>query len=264
MLYSSRSSNVDMHYANGNREPSPFATGTHNNSNGNYVYPSSRARITLQSKFGGMHVLSRARELNSLESTHTPRDNLTTTVFMLYSEISSPLHDLFTLHKRATKYCDADTKVAGVCDVRLPRSYTYAELSLKLLDSLDIMCREPLKTDYYVKIDDDLIMSESMLDRMIRKMATTDCQVAGSIALDYAFYWPEGQIYIFTRCILETACKNMPYIADVYPNEDITFGLLLNSTDTSMFCDNMWPRNHWHKHYSDSRVEINYTRRRRQ
>ncbi|KAJ2506948.1 hypothetical protein GGI11_006504 [Coemansia sp. RSA 2049] len=222
-----------------------------------HVYPSSRTNITLKEKINGMHVLSKVKGLSRLEPTYIPRDDITTTVYMLYSDISSPLYDLFTLHKRATKYCDVDTTAEG-CDIRLPRSYTYDELSLKMLDSLDIMCRAPHKTDYYVKIDDDLIMSESMLDKIIRKMATTDCQVTGSIALDYAFYWPEGQMYIFTRNILETACKNMPYITDVYPNEDITFGLLLNSTDPGMFCSNGWPRNHWHKHYSDRRVEINY------
>ncbi|KAJ2400527.1 hypothetical protein GGI23_001983 [Coemansia sp. RSA 2559] len=117
---------------------------------------------------------------------------------------------------------------------------------------------ETEKTDFYVKIDDDLIMSESKLDEILKVMAATDCQVAGGIALDYGFYWPLGQVYIFKRTIMEMICPQLPVTNVFHSSEDITFGSLLNSTDKSMFCGLNKPKNHWHKDYKDQRVEIKY------
>ncbi|KAJ1791288.1 hypothetical protein LPJ59_005016 [Coemansia sp. RSA 2399] len=176
---------------------------------------------------------------------------------MFRGDISSPLYDLFALHKRATRYCDNDTTVDG-CNVKLPNNYKWGNLSDKLLDALEVMCKEPEKTDFYVKIDDDLIMSESKLDEILKAMATTDCQVAGGIARDFGFYWPVGQIYIFKRAILEKICPQLPVTDVFHSSEDITFGSLLNSTDKSMFCSVVTPTNHWHKNYKDQRVEVKY------
>ncbi|KAJ2668328.1 hypothetical protein GGI25_006462, partial [Coemansia spiralis] len=112
------------------------------------------------------------------------------------------------------------------CDVKLPNNYKWGNLSYKLLDSLKVMCGSPNKTDFYVKIDDDLIMPESKLEEIIRKMATTECQVAGGIAVDFPFYWAVGQIYIFKRSVFEDICKRLtPKV--IHPgSEDITFGVL--------------------------------------
>ncbi|KAJ2389913.1 hypothetical protein GGI23_005733 [Coemansia sp. RSA 2559] len=198
-----------------------------------------------------------AAELSSLNSAHAVPEHITTTIFMFRGDFSSPLFDLFTLQKRAIKFCDNDTKAEG-CDIHLARSYKWETLSSKLVDSLETMCKSMKRTDFYVKIDDDLIMSESKLEEVIRKMATTDCQVAGGIAVDYPFYWPVGQIYIFKRAIFDAICRKLPTPAKLYSSEDITFGMLLNSTNTNMFCSLDEPKNHWHKHYSDQRVKIDY------
>ncbi|KAJ2668124.1 hypothetical protein GGI25_006482, partial [Coemansia spiralis] len=220
--------------------------------------PSSRVKLSLFGHPGLQSpILPAVKELSSLDSVYPAKPNISTTVFMFRSDFSSPYHDIFALHERAVKYCDKGTSVGG-CDVKLPGNYKYETLSLKLLDTLDVMCRSTERTDYYVKIDDDLIMSNSMLEQIIRKMSTTDCQAAGRIALDYEFYWVEGQMYIFTKSILNRICKNLPDVTDVYPNEDITFGYVLNTTDTNSFCDINVPRHFWHKHYNDQRVEINY------
>ncbi|KAJ2867975.1 hypothetical protein GGI22_000928, partial [Coemansia erecta] len=196
-------------------------------------------------------------ELHSLEPVREAPEKVTSTIFMFRGDFSSSLYDLFVLHKRATRYCDKDTTVDG-CDVKLPGSYKWDNLSDKLLDALDIMCKEPEKTDFYIKLDDDLIMSESKLEEILKVMAATDCQVAGGIARDYGFYWPVGQIYIFKRAILEKICPQLPVTNVFHSSEDITFGSLLNSTDKSMFCSLNKPKKHWHKDYSDQRVEIKY------
>ncbi|KAJ1662834.1 hypothetical protein EV178_005531 [Coemansia sp. RSA 1646] len=184
-------------------------------------------------------------------------ENITSTVFMFRGDFSSDFYDLFSLQKRAVRYCDNDTTISG-CDVKLPRNYKWGTLSSKLLDALEVMCKAPKKTDFYVKIDDDLIMSESKLDEVIKRMSTTDCQVSGRIARDFEFYWAVGQIYIFKRAILETICAKLPITRQLHGSEDISFGSFINSTDRSMFCDLDTPRNHWHKDYSDKRIKIEY------
>ncbi|KAJ2512503.1 hypothetical protein GGI11_004600 [Coemansia sp. RSA 2049] len=198
-----------------------------------------------------------AEMLYKLKPVREAAENITSTVFMFRGDFSSDFYDIFTLHKRATRYCDKDTTVDG-CDVRLPRNYKWWTLSSKLVDALEVMCKEPEKTDFYVKIDDDLIMSERKLDEVIRRMAATDCQVAGGIAADHGYYWPVGQVYIFTRAILERLCLLYPITRELHSSEDITFGRLLNSSDTSMFCNLDRPRNHWHKDYKDRRVRISH------
>ncbi|KAJ2856190.1 hypothetical protein GGI22_003893 [Coemansia erecta] len=202
-------------------------------------------------------LLPRVKELYSLEPVRTAPENITTTVFMFRGDFSSDFYDLFALQKRAIRYCDNDTTVEG-CDVKLPRNYKWGTLSYKLLDALEQMCNSPEKTDFYVKIDDDLIMSDSMLDEVIKVMATTNCQVSGSIARDFGFYWPVGQIYIFKRAILEQVCAKLPITRQLHGSEDITFGSFINSTDRTMFCNLENPKNHWHKDYKDQRVEIRY------
>ncbi|KAJ1662836.1 hypothetical protein EV178_005533 [Coemansia sp. RSA 1646] len=202
-------------------------------------------------------LLPRVNELYSLKPVREASENITSTVFMFRGDFSSPFYDLFSLHKRATRYCDKDTKISG-CNVKLLRSYRWGTLSDKLLDVLEHMCKTPKRTDFYVKIDDDLVMSESKLDEVIKVMATTDCQITGGIARDYGFYWPVGQIYIFKRAILEKICPQLPVTNVFHPSEDITFGSLLNTTDRSMFCNLDNPTNHWHKNYNDHRVKIKY------
>ncbi|KAJ1765380.1 hypothetical protein LPJ74_006369, partial [Coemansia sp. RSA 1843] len=196
-------------------------------------------------------------DLYSLKPVREASENITSTVFMFRGDFSSDFYDLFSLQKRAVRYCDNDTTISG-CDVKLPRNYKWGTLSSKLLDALEVMCKAPKKTDFYVKIDDDLIMSESKLDEVIKRMSTTDCQVSGRIARDFEFYWAVGQIYIFKRAILETICAKLPITRQLHGSEDISFGSFINSTDRSMFCDLDTPRNHWHKDYSDKRIKIEY------
>ncbi|KAJ2564960.1 hypothetical protein IW140_005542 [Coemansia sp. RSA 1813] len=184
-------------------------------------------------------------------------NNITTTVFMFRGDFSSPFYDIFALHKRATRYCDKDTTIDG-CDVKLPRNYRWGNLSDKLVDALEHMCKAPEKTDFYVKADDDLIMSDSKLDEVIRVMSTTDCQVAGGIMSSQGFYWPLGQVYIFKREILEQFCQKFPITMKLHSSEDISFGMILNSKDTSRFCNLNTPANHWHINYEDHRVKIKY------
>ncbi|KAJ2008336.1 hypothetical protein GGI04_001179 [Coemansia thaxteri] len=138
------------------------------------------------------------KNLFSLESTIPVKDRITTTSFMFRGDFSSPIHDLFVLHKRALKICDKDTKADG-CDIKLANNYTWFTLGAKLLDTLEILCKvdDDKKTDFYIKYDDDLLMSETKLEEIIRKMASTRCQFAGGIALDFPYYWAVGQIYIF-------------------------------------------------------------------
>ncbi|KAJ1767498.1 hypothetical protein IW140_005459 [Coemansia sp. RSA 1813] len=208
-------------------------------------------------EYKGKPHLPAADELYSLKPVREASEDITSTVFMFRGDFSSPLYDLFSLHKRATRYCDKDTNADG-CDVKLPRNYKWSNLSDKLLDALEHMCKAPEKTDFYVKIDDDLIMSESKLDEVMKVMATTDCQIAGGIARDYGFYWAVGKIYIFKRAILEKICSQVPITNMYFIGEDMTFGSLLNTTDRSMFCNLGRPQNHWHKDYEDHRVTIKY------
>ncbi|KAI9503072.1 hypothetical protein BX070DRAFT_224679 [Coemansia spiralis] len=195
--------------------------------------------------------------MDSLRSKHSVPDKISTTIFMFRGDFSSPLYDLFTLQKRAIKFCDKDTSVAG-CDVRLPNNYKWGTLSAKLMDALDVMCKSNAKTDFYVKIDDDLIMSEARLEEIIRKMAATDCQVAGGIARDFPYYWAVGQIYVFKREIFDYVCTQLPPKFELHSSEDIMFGRLINSTDRSRFCSLDKPQNHWHKKYKDQRLKIEY------
>ncbi|KAJ2514725.1 hypothetical protein GGI11_000850 [Coemansia sp. RSA 2049] len=196
-------------------------------------------------------------ELYSLKRVRKVPEKVTSTIFMFRGDFSSDLYDLFAIQKRATRYCDKDTTVDG-CDVKLAKNYKWGTLSEKLFDSLELMCKAPEKTDFYVKIDDDLIMPESKLEDAMRTMAATDCQVAGGIAVDYGFYWAVGQIYIFKRAVLEKICPQLPVTNIFHSSEDISFGSLLNTTDKSMFCNLHKPENHWHKKYKDRRVEIKY------
>ncbi|KAJ2004566.1 hypothetical protein H4R26_002439 [Coemansia thaxteri] len=201
-----------------------------------------------------------ANELSSLQSILPVKNHITTTVFMFRGDFSSPLHDLFVLHKRAMKICDKDTKADG-CDIKMAKNYKWGTLANKLVDTLDMFCNysRDKKTDFYVKIDDDLIMSESELEKSIRKMTSTNCLVAGGIAVDYPFYWPVGQIYIFKRSVFDTICKRIPNYKTQYPDhEDITLGALFNSTVTDEFCSLDRPAGHWHKEYKDQRVKISY------
>ncbi|KAJ2004565.1 hypothetical protein GGI02_000898 [Coemansia sp. RSA 2322] len=200
------------------------------------------------------------KNLFSLESTIPVKDRITTTSFMFRGDFSSPIHDLFVLHKRALKICDKDTKADG-CDIKLANNYTWFTLGAKLLDTLEILCKvdDDKKTDFYIKYDDDLLMSETKLEEIIRKMASTRCQFAGGIALDFPYYWAVGQIYIFKRSIFDTACRNLPTFArEGLHSEDILMGRLINSTNTNAFCSLESPKNHWHASYNDQRVEIKY------
>ncbi|KAJ2487853.1 hypothetical protein EV174_000284 [Coemansia sp. RSA 2320] len=74
-----------------------------------------------------------------------------------------------------------------------------------MADTLSVFCgySDDKKTDFYVKIDDDLIMSPSELDDIIRHMAATPCQYAGGMYTRDGFYWATGQIYIFTRAVFD-------------------------------------------------------------
>ncbi|KAJ2504733.1 hypothetical protein GGI11_007255 [Coemansia sp. RSA 2049] len=89
-------------------------------------------------------------------------------------------------------------------------------------------------------------------------MAATDCQVAGGIIPSRNYYWPLGQVYIFKRAMLEKICQLYPITWSLHSSEDITFGRLLNISDTSMFCNLNKPDNHWHINYKDRRFELNY------
>ncbi|KAJ2003824.1 hypothetical protein GGI04_002828, partial [Coemansia thaxteri] len=122
------------------------------------------------------------KELSSLESILPVRKHPTSTLFMFRGDFSSPYYDIFALHKRATRICDKDTK-AGGCDIKLAKNYKWGTLAEKLVDTLDLFCKhsDSKKTDFYVKIDDDLIMPESKLDEILAKMASTHCQFAGGI-----------------------------------------------------------------------------------
>ncbi|KAJ1737411.1 hypothetical protein LPJ72_000518 [Coemansia sp. Benny D160-2] len=202
-------------------------------------------------------LLPYVKELYSLEPVREAPKKITSTLFMFRGDFSSNLYDVFALQKRATRYCDNDTRADG-CDVRLPRNYKWGTLSSKLADTLELICKAPEKTDFYVKIDDDLIMSESKFDEVLKIMSTTDCQVAGGIARDYGFYWPLGQMYIFKRAILEQICAKLPVEKLFHPHEDIAFGSFLNSTDKSMFCNLNFPPNHWHRKYKDRRLQIKF------
>ncbi|KAJ2505491.1 hypothetical protein GGI11_006989 [Coemansia sp. RSA 2049] len=198
-----------------------------------------------------------AEELSALAPVRPAPKKVTTTVFMFRGDFSSPLFDLFTLQKRAIKFCDNETKVEG-CDVHLEKSYRWGTLSSKLVDSLKVMCNSMKRTDFYVKIDDDLIMSETELERIIRTMGSTDCQVGGGIAVNYPFYWPVGQIYIFKRAVFDDICQKLPHATNLHSHEDIALGMLINSVDQKMFCSLDKPRSHWHKKYRDQRVRVEY------
>ncbi|KAJ2006255.1 hypothetical protein GGI04_001939 [Coemansia thaxteri] len=209
---------------------------------------------------GHTRVLPIVRQLGDIKPTIPVKDNITTTIYMYRGDFSSPYHDIFALHMKALKICDKDTKTGG-CDVKLKSNYKYGNLSVKTVDTLKMFCQysEDKKTDFYVKVDDDLIMSASKLDEIIRQMAATPCQVAGSIA-DYSpFYWPGGQIYIYTRAALEIACKRLPtFQISQYNAEDVTFGGIINSSDPDTVCNLDAPPNHWHINYKDKRVKIHY------
>lgn len=206
----------------------------------------------------GKQYLSYAPELSNLPDT-LPRSsgNMTSTVFMFRSDFSSPLYDLFALHERAIQVCDKDTKLDG-CDVRLENNYNYTTLSSKLVETLKHLCSSRTRTDFYVKIDDDLIMPQSTLDNLMEKMSTTKCQVGGGIAVDYPYYWPVGQLYIFKRKMMDDICAKLPGFKVELASEDITIGSMWNSTNTEMFCSLDLPANHWHKSYKDHRVSIQY------
>ncbi|KAJ2209850.1 hypothetical protein EV179_006509, partial [Coemansia sp. RSA 487] len=60
-------------------------------------------------------ILPYVKQLSKLKPTHPAPADITTTIFMFRGDFSSPLFDLFTLQKRATKFCDKDTKAEG-CD----------------------------------------------------------------------------------------------------------------------------------------------------
>ncbi|KAJ2384865.1 hypothetical protein GGI23_006837, partial [Coemansia sp. RSA 2559] len=96
-------------------------------------------------------------------------------------------------------------------------------------------------------------MSDSKLDEVIRVMAATDCQVGGGIMAARKFYWPLGQVYIFKRAILEQFCQKFPITRKLHSSEDISFGLILDSSDPNMFCHLNKPANHWHIDYQDQR-----------
>ncbi|KAG2175054.1 hypothetical protein INT43_006116 [Umbelopsis isabellina] len=206
----------------------------------------------------GKQYLPYAPELSSLHDT-VPRSagNITSTVFMLRSDFSSPLYDLFAIHERAIQVCDKDTKLDG-CDVRLKNNYSYTTLSNKLVETLKHLCSSKIRTDFYVKIDDDLIMPQSTLDNILEKMSTTKCQVGGGIAVDYPYYWPVGQLYVFKRKMMDDICAKLPEFKVELTSEDITIGSIWNSTNTEMFCSLDVPKNHWHKSYKDHRVSIQY------
>ncbi|CAN6675186.1 hypothetical protein TRVA0_109S00144 [Trichomonascus vanleenenianus] len=195
--------------------------------------------------------------LESLPPVNVVPEYITSTIFMFRGDFSSNFYDLFSLQKRAIKVCDKNTTIKG-CDMRLSNNYKWDTLSNKLIDTLGTLCNRTEKTDFYAKIDDDLIMSESKFDEIIRKMASTNCQVLGVMSLGYPFYWATGQIYIFKRGILDYACKKIPTFEINHSHEDILFGTLLNSTNRDLFCNLDTPYNHWHIDYEDRRVKIHY------
>ncbi|KAJ2006983.1 hypothetical protein GGI04_001695 [Coemansia thaxteri] len=179
---------------------------------------------------------------------------------MFRGDFSSPYTDIFALHKRATKICDKDTKFSG-CDIKLEKNYKWGTLSNKLVDTLSMYCKYPedKKTDFYVKIDDDLIMPESKLEEVLQKMAETPCQYAGGMISHSGFYWALGQMYIIKRSIFDDICKKLPTYKVTRPDaEDITMGHIVDSQDFNAVCELNKPDNHWHIDYEDQRVKINY------
>ncbi|KAJ2470183.1 hypothetical protein GGI02_003095 [Coemansia sp. RSA 2322] len=161
---------------------------------------------------------------------------------------------------QALKICDKDTKTSG-CDVKLTNNYKYGNLTLKMVETIKMFCNhsEDKKTDFYVKIDDDLIMSPSKLDEIVRHMAATPCQFAGGFYIHLDFYYPSGQIYIFSRAVLDSVCKKLPTARLFSPwAEDLAFGGLVDSHDTNYTCSIKAPANHWHINYKDKRVKVHY------
>jgi hypothetical protein len=215
--------------------------------------------VTFSAAASAAKLLPYAPELSTLEDTklRISSANITSTVFMLRSDSSSPLYDLFALHERAIQFCDKDTKLDG-CDVKLKHNYNFSTLSNKLVETLNYLCSSKIKTDFYIKADDDLIMAQSALDMLLEKMATTKCQVGGGIAVDFPYYWPVGQIYIFKREMMEDICTKLPTFKITDSHEDRTIGQIWNSTDIDKFCSLDEPTNHWHKLYRDNRVTIQY------
>ncbi|PVU87820.1 hypothetical protein BB560_006430 [Smittium megazygosporum] len=178
--------------------------------------------------------------------------------YMFRGPFSSKHIDIFANQLNSDIVCDADYK-DETCTLNLNSNYNWFSLSTKLRDLLVHYCTKDIENTVFVKMDDDLIVSNGQLNKLIERFSKTDCLLAGDIATDYPFYWGLGKLYLFKSSALLKICntevlEEKPFIR----NEDIYMGYLLNITDTSKVCGINKFIDYYHKYYSDHRVRISY------
>ncbi|PVV03347.1 hypothetical protein BB560_002174 [Smittium megazygosporum] len=178
--------------------------------------------------------------------------------YVFRGPFSSKHTDIFANQLNSDIVCDANYK-DETCTINLKSNYDWFSLSTKLRDLLVLYCTKDIEDTVFVKMDDDLIVSNGQLNKLIERFSKSDCLYAGDMATDFPFYWALGKLYLFKSSALLKICntevlKEKPF----HSSEDIYMGYLLNITDTSKVCGINKFINYYHKHYSDHRVKISY------
>ncbi|PVV02918.1 hypothetical protein BB560_002616 [Smittium megazygosporum] len=178
--------------------------------------------------------------------------------YMFRGPFSSKYVDLFASQLNSDIVCDADYKDEA-CTINLQSNYKWGTLSSKLRDLLAYYCQRDISNTVFIKIDDDLIISNRELNRLIDRFSKSDCLLAGHIATDFPFYWATGQIYLFKSSELMRIC-NKPILKEepFHGSEDIYLGYLFNIVDKNKVCDIDKYTEYFHKEYSDERLNITY------
>ncbi|PVU93303.1 hypothetical protein BB560_006005 [Smittium megazygosporum] len=178
--------------------------------------------------------------------------------YMFRGPFSSKYIDIFANQLNSDIVCDADYK-DETCTLNLNSNYNWFSLSTKLRDLLVHYCTKDIKNTVFVKMDDDLIVSNGQLNKLIERFSKSECLYSGEIYSNFPFYWAHGKMYLFKSSALLRICntevlEEKPFIR----NEDIYMGYLLNITDTSKVCGINKFIDYYHKYYSDHRVRISY------
>ncbi|KAI1288993.1 hypothetical protein EDD11_009451 [Mortierella claussenii] len=206
----------------------------------------------MESEVDHLHTLSGN---NSVSSPKTNYD-----IYMYIGCTISPLAAVFWHFNQAIKVCD-EGNLDSACSIKMKRNYSYDSLGRKAKDWLlsDDFNAVISRNDVVVKLDDDTIISKTVLDALVQEFAASDCNYAGNMRKsEEGFYWSDGPLLMVKTDYVRAKIKENRDVLDFYDKaEDVQMGALLNITSDSLVC-NVDLDVFRHRFYEDKRLSIRF------
>ncbi|KAF9917731.1 hypothetical protein BX616_000092 [Lobosporangium transversale] len=189
-----------------------------------------------------------------------PSNSVKYDIFMYIGCTVSPFAAVLWHFNQAVKVCDADN-LDSSCNIKMNKNYNYDFLGHKAKDWLLSSDFNTLldRSDVVVKLDDDTIISKTILDNLVSEFAAADCKYAGNMRKTQAgFYWSNGPLFMVKTDYLRSKLKDNSGVLSYYNKaEDVQMGALLDITNSDLIC-NVDLDTFRHRYYEDKRLSIRY------